>query len=342
MLWAAAIGIFILSGLLRLDSRDDLRQLQSSPATLIAEQSEAGRLLRLPSPAQFFLIEGDSAEQVLLREESLKARLDDLAAGYHAVSDWLPSDAQQHSDAALTARAETLALSAIAAQTGESMLRPAFAAESLKAEHWLNSPAAAATRGQWLGEIQGRHYSMLLLNGLTQSSLASLSEAGRDLPGIRWIDKTAEYSSLLARYRIGMSELLILGYAAVFAALLWRFRRSAWRALLPTALGTMLVLAIFGWIGVPLQLFGVLALVLLLGMGVDYGIFLLEHPGDGAAWLAVALAGVSTLLSFGLLALSSTPALHVFGLTMLLGETLIWILTPYFRLAPRHVGQEKT
>lgn len=335
MLWAFVVVIFVMLGLLRLDSRDDLRQLQSSPGALVAEQIEAGRLLNLSSPAQFFLIEGASAEQALQREELLKARLDKLGVSYRAVSDWLPSGAQQRADATLTARAETIALSAIAAQTGESIARPAFAAEQLKAQPWLSSKAAAAIKGQWLGEIQGRHYSVLLLNGLTPSSLPSLTDAGRDLPGIRWVDRTEEYSALLARYRIGMAELLMLGYAAVFAALLWRFRRNAWRALLPTALGTLLVLAIFGWTGVPLQLFSVLALVLLLGMGVDYGIFLLEHPGDGTAWLAVALAGVSTLLSFGLLALSSTPALHVFGLTMLLGEVLIWVLTPYFRINPK-------
>ena len=172
---------------------------------------------------------------------------------------------------------------------------------------------------------------MLLLNGLSPTDLPALAQAGHALPGVRWVDKTAEYSGLLARYRIGMGWLLGLGYAAVLLALTWRFKRAAWRALLPTALGTLLVLACFGWLGIPLQLFTVLALVLLLGMGVDYGIFLLEHPGDGTAWLAVALAGVSTLLSFGLLALSSTPALHVFGLTMLIGEVLIWLLTPFFR-----------
>ena len=71
-------------------------------------------------------------------------------------------------------------------------------------------------------------------------------------------------------------------------------------------------------------------------MGVDYGIFLTEHPGDGSAWLAVALAGVSTLLSFGLLALSQTPALRAFGLTMLIGELAIWLLTPCFRPPSTH------
>ena len=74
-----------------------------------------------------------------------------------------------------------------------------------------------------------------------------------------------------------------------------------------------------------------LALVLLLGMGVDYGIFLLEHRGDRSAWLAIALGAASTLLSFGLLALSSTPALQAFGFTMACGVSLVWALSPFFR-----------
>ena len=68
-----------------------------------------------------------------------------------------------------------------------------------------------------------------------------------------------------------------------------------------------------GWLGESLQLFNVLALILLLGIGVDYGIFLLEHDGDGSAWLAVVLGAASTLLSFGLLGLSGTPALRAWS-----------------------------
>ena len=93
----------------------------------------------------------------------------------------------------------------------------------------------------------------------------------------------------------------------------------------------LLSLAALGWLGVPLQLFGVLAQLLLLGLGVDYGIFLLEHEGDGASWLAVCLGAASTLLAFGLLSLSATPALHGFGLTLLFGIGLVWLLSPCFR-----------
>jgi predicted exporter len=43
------------------------------------------------------------------------------------------------------------------------------------------------------------------------------------------------------------------------------------------------------------------------------------------------LSALSTLLSFGLLGLSKTPALQAFGLTMLIGTASVWLIVPCFR-----------
>ena len=81
-----------------------------------------------------------------------------------------------------------------------------------------------------------------------------------------------------------------------------------------------------------MQLFHVLALMLLLGIGVDYGIFFQEEPQrrDATAWLATCLSSLSTILSFGLLSLSRTPALRAFGLTLLVGITTVVLIVPCF------------
>jgi predicted exporter len=52
------------------------------------------------------------------------------------------------------------------------------------------------------------------------------------------------------------------------------------------------------------------------------------------SWTAIVLGAASTLLAFGLLALSSTPALHAFGATMLSGVGAVWVLSPWFRPLP--------
>jgi predicted exporter len=68
-----------------------------------------------------------------------------------------------------------------------------------------------------------------------------------------------------------------------------------------------------------------------LGIGLDAGIFSTEHPDDPAAWLAISLSCASSLLAFGLLAFSATPALHFLGTTCLTGLTASWLLVPFSR-----------
>ncbi len=339
--WAvyAVLAGLCAAGLLQLRPNDDVRQLQNSPPELLASQRQLSSLLGVASPAQFYLVRGAGDEELLQREEALKARLDVLVregrlAGYSAVSDWVPSAARQRADAQLTARVESEVLARVNAALGETLARPVFAAGPLSVQRWLQHPASAGARLLWLGEIHGAQTSVVMLRGLQDAALLPvLAAAAEGLEGVRWVDKPAEVSSLLGRYRVSMSWLLLLGHAVVLAALLWRFGRAAWRAWLPTALASVGALAVLGAAGQPLQLFTVLALLLLLGVGSDYGIFLLEHEGDGSAWLAVALGAGSTWLAFGLLGLSSTPALRAFGLTLLFGLALVAVLAPMLRPA---------
>ena len=337
-----AFALACAGGLALLRVNDDLRQLQSSPPALVAAQREVGRLLGLPSPAQFFVVRGSSADDVLAREEALKARLDERVAtheiaGYRALSDWVPSRARQAADAALTRRAEDGVIAGVDQVLGESQQRAAFDAAPLALDAWLASPASAGARALWLGAVprnaDGTAFaSVVMLRGVRDlAALPVVARSADGLPGVRWVDQVDSVSQLLGRYRRAMGALLVGGHLAVLAALALRYGRRAWRAWLPTAVASLATLALLGALGQPLQLFNVLALALLLGTGVDYGIFLLEHEGDGSAWLAVVLGAASTWLSFGLLALSSTPALRSFGLTLLFGIAIVWLVAPCYR-----------
>ncbi len=332
-----AAMLAVAAGLLRLSARDDVRALQTPAPHLLQQQQHVQQLLRWPGPGQFFLVSAASEAELLEREQALVARLRPLVTqgvvgGIAALSDFVPPPARQRESASLTARAESAVLSELGQDLGEDLRRPGFAAEPLTLTAFLAQPAARALRSQWLGPIdEGVVASVVLVSGVRSvGDLASLARAAPDAPGVRWVDQVDRYSKLLARYRVAMGAVLAAGFVAVAAALWTRFRKNAWRAWLPSALASLFALGSLGWIGEPLQLFNVLALIILLGIGVDYGIFLVEHRGDGSAWLAVVLGSASTLLSFGLLALSSTPALRSFGLTMAVGVTAVVLLSPVF------------
>jgi predicted exporter len=321
----AAIALVCIAGMLQLRVSDQLRDWQGSPAAMLHAQREASGLLGTASVAQFYLVRGTSTQEVLEREEALKRELDPLVrlgtlAGYSAVSDWVPSLRRQREDARLTERVERQVLAGVNAALGENIVRPARPSGDLTVESWLAHAASAPARHLWLGQVEGEYTTVVLLNGLNDAALLPrLASAGAAVTGVRWIDRASEVSGLLGRYRGAMTALLLAGHLAVFAALWGRFRNAAWRAWLPTAAASALTVGILGWLGEPFQL-------------ANYGIFLLEHQGDGSAWLAVVLGAASTWLAFGLLALSSTPALRAFGLTLLIGIGLVWAASPWMRL----------
>nr|ADU90648.1 putative transmembrane protein [Collimonas sp. MPS11E8] len=357
---ALLFGIFALAGIMRLTVNDDIRSLQTPPKALLADQIKLGKLLDAPTPVQFYLVRGASAEQVLQREEALARRLEPLIAkhiigGYQAMSSWTPSLQTQAANRTLVTQALLAPdgpLKTLAAQLGEDdgwvaqmRSRALSAAASANGGHdltpaeFLKSAASEPSRHLWLGKVEGKdgqgsvYASIVALRGLDNyANLPALKQAAQQLDGVSWVDKVSEISSVLGHYRQYMGWVLLGAYAAIYLLLFARYRSAAWRVLTPPAVASIATLALLGLLGQPLQLFHVLALMLILGLGVDYGIFLQEQSmqRDRFAWLTVSLSAASALLSFGLLALSATPPLHAFGFTMLIGIAIVWLIAPCF------------
>ncbi|TJZ70696.1 MMPL family transporter [Chitiniphilus eburneus] len=334
--WGIAALLALLTGaaLTQLTVNDDVRALVTIDPQLGREHQQAGRILGLPSPAQMFVVSGDTPAQVLERTAALAGRLDERVragdlSGYDALTQWLPDPARQQADQRLLATRLAAAAPAMIEEFGIDPRPPAN--PPLDVTRWLSQPAGKALAHLWLGRgADGRYAGVVLLKGLAGNAhLARVAVLAG--PGVDWIDKPAQVSELMARYRVLLTWVLLASYAACALALVWRYGRATWRMLLPPALATVLTLGLLGLTGTPLQLLGLLALLLVLGVGVDYGIFHAEHPGDGRMQVATTLSAISTILSFGLLAFSNTPALHAFGLTTLSGVLLAWLIAPLFR-----------
>lgn len=146
------------------------------------------------------------------------------------------------------------------------------------------------------------------------------------------------------------SRFMLLAGGVVLLLVLALFRspvRGA-AALAPvlTALATLgggMTLAFGG-----LNIYGVVAAVLSIGLAVDYGIFMAWRPLhslDHGVERAVTLSALSTLLGFGVLALATHPALHTLGLAVLLGLAgalpAALLVTPAFH-GIRKMGTDKS
>jgi predicted RND superfamily exporter protein len=93
-------------------------------------------------------------------------------------------------------------------------------------------------------------------------------------------------------------------------------------ALIPVGTGLIGAAGFMGALGYPVNLFNVVASILIMGLGVDYGIFMVSRLGQGRdriTELAVLLCSLTTLVGFGSLSFARHPALNSIGLAVLLG-----------------------
>ena len=129
----------------------------------------------------------------------------------------------------------------------------------------------------------------------------------------------------------------VLGAAGAVLLLLGLLHRSAVRlglSLVPVATGLVAAFGGMALLGVSLNAFNMVAVVLIIGLGVDYGVFMTMRGtgSDGRSTeRAVLVSGLTTLAGFGALALASHPALHAMGVTVLLGvgaavPAALWVI----------------
>lgn len=164
---------------------------------------------------------------------------------------------------------------------------------------------------------------------------AALERRLADIPGARLIDQAQMMQEANRAYQERTLELISLGLLGVLLMLILRYRnvRKVFAAFFPSLLAAAVTVSVLTFAGLGLDLVSLTALLVVVSVGVDYGVFLVDADAAGevdrsAALLSIVVACGSTVLGFGLLSLSSYPALHVIGLTAVVGVTTSFLLAP--------------
>jgi predicted exporter len=119
----------------------------------------------------------------------------------------------------------------------------------------------------------------------------------------------------------------LIGFAAIFVLLFARYRRATKVvvALGPALLACVATVATLVAAGVALTILHVMSLLLVVSLGVDFGIFFVDTAEtleeSARTMVSILTASVTTILSFGLLSLSASPGLAALGVTVTLGVT---------------------
>lgn len=354
--WFSATVVFCVTGFAAgawmADSNDELRNLNTSSDKLLAQERGVAELFQVSSLSKYFVVEGRDIQQLLGREELLQAELTPLVkanqlASFEALSNYMPSLQRQRDNQEAVRKLYAESVGAFSLLTGgdADSLDMLMHAVDQNRDTWLDYAAWQTTPlstafAPFLTVRQDRVVSMVRLSGpINDAQLETFAELADQIEGVYFVDKSKAIEDVLREYRLALGGWLSLAYLIVGSLLLFRFR---WRAVLivvTPALATLAGFSVLGLFGQPITLFHVLASVLVLGIGLDMGVFLAESQAQGHAVLAVSASALTTLIAFGLLALSGTPVLHFFGQSSLLGILLCWLLAmaliPWYRQKER-------
>ena len=152
--------------------------------------------------------------------------------------------------------------------------------------------------------------------------------------GAQVFDQGAWIDGLFAEFRATTLRQIGVGSLLVLLVLALRYRRPApvLAAFLPSAATALLVLSLLALGHSPANLLHAVSLLLVMGMGVDYGVFIVESEDDparlGRTLVSLGLCAATTVFVFGALALSAHPALRAIGVTTALGVASSWLLAP--------------
>ncbi len=333
---------------------DDLAKLNRIDPRLQAEDERVRARVTSFESGRFVVAVGDDIESALSANERVQLALRPLTAAgalgdQRSVSDFLRSrELQLRSARVLTSLPQLAARverAFVAAGFNEGTTEPFM--RDLEAFAEPGTVVAPLTRrdldGTGLTEIVdgllvdidadfGRVAAVTQLRGLDDA--AALQRAIAGMPGVYFLDQRDLANRVYAEFRWRTLRQITVGCGLVLAVLLLRYRhwRPALAAFAPSAAVALAIPSLAAAVGMPLNLLHAVSLVMVMGMGVDYGIFLVDGAREkeraGATTLSLLLSCSTTVMVFGVLALSSNPALTAIGWTTGLGVLLSFVFAP--------------
>ncbi len=325
--------------ILTIDFDDRVESLHASPQDLRLEQQEVEQVLSTGTDKSTLLLKAQSKNQLLQNLEQLTSQLDTLIgqgrlASYISLNQIIASKQQQQTNyQLLQAWANSQAKEQYASLVGPDRLNHYLA--TLNAPTEFNKTIYKATSlepliNQLLIESEKQQfYGLIQLQGLEQqTAIQQLVEANEQL---YLLDATGLFSSFLQLVRENSIKLVIAAYLFILIFLVFIYGpKKAWLVFLPPLSAALLSLSMAHMLGQSINIFHIVALTLVLGIGIDYTIFYSKTKKQASTdtVLAVTCSMISTVLAFGLMSFSQTPAVAGFGTIVLFGMIVVFLLAP--------------
>ncbi len=334
------ILLLVIPGWMQLTPRDEVREFYGQPPELSSDQAVIAKRLSVAADSRYLLVRGDNPDSVLTAEEHLQQFAE--AAGLEAGTPWLrgissvvPSlAAQRHNFAlirqlidsgAMSEHLDALGFARIHRDEVLNSVPRVFAPLQLAL---LSETLLPGGIGRFIGCQESECASWVRI--VTPGAVDSLLRLSRDNPAIQLVDPIGDINSLLANYRQSIVAVMVGGSLLIFAifCLLYGWRKALRVVPLPVITCLMTIAAI-GYLHGSYTIINLLALMLIIGVSLDYAIFRgFTTPDDQpAVTLAITLSALTSVVAFGMLAFSQTPLISSFGETIALGLCIAYALS---------------
>lgn len=308
----------------------DSPRLFFNPAPeILEEELKVNQMISSFEPGNYLILQGQTPDEVYRLIHKLETATEGL--NLFSVNNFVPSPEQQ--------RRNYQALAHIYAEQGlaETFLHTKKVATEIvkqnsKAYHRANQniltpeefqqQMGSTIPLQWL-TLEGNIYSFILIP--KGSDLTRLEQFAKTSEEIMFIQTAKMAEQSISQQRQDATTLVFLGLSLIASLIFLRYRRLSKLTLLLIPITSIaLTFSIFSILSVTVTLFHIMAIFLIIGLGMDYMIFVAELNQNGTHFktmYAIYLSALTSALSFGLLSFSSLSVVSAFGLTVLIGNT---------------------
>ncbi len=350
-MYIAVVVVLALAYLLMQDQLTDHDPKRLTPLT--SEHKRIDKQLRSTigtSDTRFLMtVTGKNVQHILEILEKLEPQLNQLVdkkyiGSYILASRYLPSIKQQKRRQAMLPNDDALRkifnvaikdtiFNANSFKVFFDNVKSAKQLPPLNYEQVMKTPLSIQVGGLFHKRKHGRGWLVLvpLQKVKKRAELLAWAEQ-QNIPGLRVMDIRERATSAIETYSNEAIQLITWG-SIIILFVLWlglRSIRDVLRVALPIVSALILTIATWNIFGVKLNIFHLVSLLLVIGIGIDYALFFIRKTSEEdhhLDYLAVWVSNLTTVVVFGFLFFAYPLVLQAVGGTVAMGALYAYIIS---------------
>ena len=339
--------------------KNNLLTLYDMKGRLLQDEIIASQVIQY-TPGGWYIVSGETEDEALKNEEKLRAEFEKMTEGkigYISTSSFIPSkEIQKKSREAYkklmeSAPEQLQALGFDDVENFDALMKLINDYEITKNNFVSfengNVPdfIESAISSAWLGKVDGKYFTVLLPTRVTDyTNYRSLAENNNN---VYFISKSQDISKDLDSLTSMILKFFVVAYVLMFIMLKFFYSwKQAFKIISVPLLIILVVVAVFALGKINMEFFSVTGLILVFGLGLDYIIYMMENEkkekGNQSSVqsqsleqktlepFATMVSFVTTIISFGALALSSFKPVHLIGLSIFIGLATAYVSSFFY------------